>query len=338
MEPPYRIQPAGHPGEVAVSTSSENQADRGADSSQLVRDDTFELLTDALREVLPIPDTEQVQTLTVIGGKDGGVESERRFRFLNRERTASAVVARNATTVETTDYSEFDDFRSLVLTVADAVATTTSLVGIERIGLRYIDEIRVPEEIPDTSGWRGWISDDVVGVVGMADGFNTSALQTVLRLVGEDSTGVVLRYAAMIGDGVVGDGPLRRRATASAGPFFVIDTDSFRTSAGPAMEDFEHDRIAGIFDVIHEPVGTLFHRAITDRLREEFTGDDDGSSRDPPTERRVGATSRTRCAATSWRPLMTVASVTRVSRAARRSSCGGGGSRSNSGSAVPGPR
>lgn len=237
---------------------------------KLVRDDTFELLTDALREVLPIPDTEQVQTLTVIGGKDGGVESERRFRFLNRERTASAVVARNAITVETTEYSEFDDFRSLVLTVADAVATTTSLVGIERIGLRYIDEIRVPEEITDTSGWRGWISDEVVGVLGVADGFNTSALQTVLRLVGEDSTEVVLRYAAMIGEGVVGDGPLRRRATASSGPFFVIDTDSFRTSAGPAMEDFEHDRIAGILDVIHEPVGTLFHRAITDRLREEF--------------------------------------------------------------------
>jgi uncharacterized protein (TIGR04255 family) len=237
---------------------------------KLVRDDTFELLTDALREIFPIPDTEQIQTLTVIGGKDGGVESERRFRFLNRERTASAVVARNAITVETTDYSEFDDFRSLVLTVADAVATTTTLVGIERIGLRYIDEIRVPEEITDTSGWRGWISDEVVGVLGVAAGFNTNALQTVLRLVGEDSTGVVLRYAAMIGDGVVGDGPLRRRATASSGPFFVIDTDSYRTSAGPAMEDFEHDRIAGILDVIHAPVGTLFHRAITDRLREEF--------------------------------------------------------------------
>lgn len=237
---------------------------------KLVREDTFEALTDALRDVLPIPDQEQVQTLTVIAGKDGGVESERRYRFLNRERTASAVVARNAITVETTDYKEFSEFRSLVLTVADAVATTTKIVGIERIGLRYIDEVRVPAEITDASDWRGWISDEVVGVLGVAAGYQKDALQTVLRLAGEDSTGVVLRYAAMIGDGVVGDGPLRRRAPASSGPFFVIDTDSYRTSAGPSMEDFVHDSIAGILDLIHKPVGTLFHRAITDRLREEF--------------------------------------------------------------------
>lgn len=237
---------------------------------RLVRDETFEALTDALRDVLPIPDTEQIQTLTVIGGKDGGVETERRFRFLNRERTTSAVVARNAITVETTDYREFGDFRALVLTVADAVATTTKIVGIERIGLRYIDEVRVPDQITDASGWRGWISDEVVGVLTVTDGYDTDALQTVLRLAGKDSTGVVLRYAAMVGEGVVGDGPLRRRAPVSSGPFFVIDTDSYRTSAGPAMEDFTHERIAGILDAIHEPVGTLFHRAITDRLRDEF--------------------------------------------------------------------
>lgn len=237
---------------------------------KLVRNDTFEALTDALRDDFPIPDEEQIQTFPVIGGKDGGVETERRYRFLSRERTASAVVARNAITVETTDYQEFDDFRALVLTVADAVATTTNIVGIERIGLRYIDEVRVPDEIRDASDWRGWISDDVIGVLDVTDGYTPDALQTVLRLVGEDSTGVVLRYAAMVGDGVVGDGPLRRRAPAASGPFFVIDTDSFRTSTGPAMEDFDHERIASILDLIHEPVGTLFHRAITDRLREEF--------------------------------------------------------------------
>lgn len=237
---------------------------------KLVRNDTFETLTDALRDDFPIPDEEQIQTLTVIGGKEGGVEAERRYRFLSRERTASAVVARNAITVETTDYQEFGDFRSLVLTVVDAVAATTNIVGIERVGLRYINEIHVPDEISDASDWRGWISDHVVGVLGVADGYTTDALQTVVRIAGEDSTGVVLRYAAMVGGGVVGDAPLRRRAPASSGPFFVIDTDSFRTSTGPAMEDFDHERVASILDLIHEPVGTLFHRAITDRLREEL--------------------------------------------------------------------
>lgn len=237
---------------------------------KLVREDTFEALTDELADVLPIPDQEQVQTLAIIAGRDGGVETERRYRFLNRERTASAVVSRNAITVETTDYQEFSDFRSLVLRVADAVAATTKIVGIERVGLRYIDEVRVRDEITDASGWRSWLSDEVLGVLSVGEGYQTDGFQTVLRLTGEDSTGVVLRYAAMVGDGVVGDGPLRRRAPAAIGPFFVIDTDSYRTSPGPYMEDFEHDRIADVLDLIHRPAGMLFHRAITDRLREEF--------------------------------------------------------------------
>lgn len=237
---------------------------------RLVREDTFEALTEELAELLPIPDQEQVQTLTVIGGKDGGVETERRYRFLNRERTTSAVVARNAITVETTDYREFSDFRSLVLTVVQAVAATTKVVGIERVGLRYIDEIRVPVPIEDANDWRGWISDEVLGVLSLTDGYHTDSFQTVLRLAGDDSTGIVLRYAAMSGGGVVGDGPLRRRAPAGAGPFFVIDTDSYRLSAGADMEDFLQDTVAGILDLIHKPVGLLFHRAITDRLREEL--------------------------------------------------------------------
>ena len=237
---------------------------------KLVRDDTFEALTDVLADVLPIPDQEQVQTLTVIGGQDGSVESERRYRFLNRERTASAVVARNAITVETTDYQEFSDFRALVLTVVDAVAATTKIVGVERVGLRYINEVRVAKSINETKDWRGWISDDVLGVLTMTEDYETDAFQTVVRLGGSDSTGVVLRFAAMTGDGVVGGGPLQRRAPASTGPFFVIDTDSYRVTAGSDMEDFERASIARILDVIHAPVGTMFHRSITDRLRKEF--------------------------------------------------------------------
>lgn len=237
---------------------------------KLVRDDTFGELADALADLLPIPDQEQVQTITLIGGKEGDVESERRYRFLNRERTTSAVVARDAITVETTDYREFSDFRSLVLAVVDAVVATTRIVGIERVGLRYIDEVRIPAEVTDTNGWRGWISDEVLQVLNLAEGYQPDGFQTVLRLAGEESTGLVLRYAAMNGAGVVGNGPLHRRPPAVTGPFFVIDTDSFRSTTGSDMEDFEHDTIAGILDLIHKPVGTLFHRAVTDRLREEF--------------------------------------------------------------------
>lgn len=236
---------------------------------RLVREDTFELLTDALSSQFPLPDQEQVQTLTFLAGRAGVPETDRRFRFLNLDRTASAVVSRNAITVETTNYGEFPAFRALVLFVVEAVSRVAKIVGIERIGLRYIDEIRVPDNPGDVAGWRGWIADEVLGPLDIAGDYRPTEFQTVLRLTAGD-TNVVVRYGALTGEGVVGDGPLKRRSRRATGPFFVIDTDCFQVTQGADMTEFAVEPITAVLDELHRPAGTLFRRATTDRLREEF--------------------------------------------------------------------
>ena len=155
-----------------------------------------------------------------------------------------------------------------------AIAATTGItriVGVERIGLRYINEIRVPDQVADASGWKGWIDDGIVSHLEPITGYTAESSQTIIDLRGEGGR-MVARYAALSGSGVVSDQPLRRRTPATVGPFFVIDTDSYRETSGEAMLECTTDALDPVLDELHEPVGELFQRTITDRSRKLFRG------------------------------------------------------------------
>jgi uncharacterized protein (TIGR04255 family) len=230
--------------------------------------EALEALADRLRERLPVPHEESVQTVTLGPGRPTTV-AERRYRFTDRSRTLSAVIGRSAVSVETTSYSEFPDFRALVSEVLEAVGLTANIVGVERVGLRYIDEIRVPAEIRAVGDWRGWIADEVLGTLAITEGFIATQMQTLLQLV-SDAGMITVRYAALEGEGVVGDGPMLRRSAPGKGPFFVIDSDSFWVPEPDDMMVYDPGALLSLSDRLHAPLGDLFHRAITDRLREEL--------------------------------------------------------------------
>ena len=225
---------------------------------RLVTDDSLIALTDAFTEVLPVPEEERTE--------DGG---ERRFRFLDPQRTVSVVVARDSLSVETTHYTEWAQFRGAVLRVIRTVAARARIAGVERVGLRYINEIRVPESISDISRWRGWISDDVLGPLGVVPGYSPESFQTITHLRGGPNQ-LIVRCAALVGSGVVSDEPLRRRIAADESPFFVIDTDSYCDTPGEQMTAFAAEDLGSILDGLHQPLAALFHRAITEKSRELF--------------------------------------------------------------------
>jgi len=227
-----------------------------------------EAMLAAISHDLPIPREENVQTL-ILGPGQTSAMTEPRFRFLDHKRTRSAVVGRSAVIVETTSYEEYEVFRALVGNVLSAVRGITTVVGAERVGLRYINEIRVPGSIDSALDWRGWIADDIVAVLNTGEGLHTSTLETVLRMVSEPAS-ITLRLAALTGNGVVGNEPLRRRSTPSTGPFFVVDIDSFWEAGDGDLLDFELDRLLDLIDDLHGPVGHIFQSTLTDKLRREL--------------------------------------------------------------------
>ncbi|MFN2418810.1 MAG: TIGR04255 family protein [Candidatus Limnocylindria bacterium] len=61
---------------------------------------------------------------------------------------------------------------------------------------------------------------------------------------------------------------LRRRHTYPAGPFFVLDFDSYWLRHPDRIDELDPQRITDLLDQLHAPVGEMFQRSITDRLRE----------------------------------------------------------------------
>jgi uncharacterized protein (TIGR04255 family) len=234
----------------------------------LGRDDVAEKMPKEVLDRLPIPKQEQLHSVTIGPGQASSSPAEARFRFLNRQRTQSAVVGRSTLTIETTAYSEYQEFRSLLLDVVSAVEGMAQIVGVERVGIRYINEIRVDDEIKTVRDWRAWVSQDALAVLNVADDLSVSTLESVLRMESEDSH-LTVRLAALSGAGVVGNEPLRRRSQPADGPFFVVDIDSYW---GPSedMMDFESDKLVSLVDRLHLPVGSMFQSVLTDKVRDEF--------------------------------------------------------------------
>lgn len=234
----------------------------------LTGEESLKSFATAFADTLPIP---EIATFLPSPEMDVGDGPERQLRFLDKARTVSVAVTRRSVSVEATHYDGWGSFKPSVLQAIAATTGITRIVGVERIGLRYINEIRVPDQVADASGWKGWIDDGIVSHLEPITGYTAESSQTIIDLRGEGGR-MVARYAALSGSGVVSDQPLRRRTPATVGPFFVIDTDSYRETSGEAMLECTTDALDPVLDELHEPVGELFQRTITDRSRKLFRG------------------------------------------------------------------
>ena len=234
----------------------------------LTGEDSLTSFATALADTLPIP---EVATFLPPPDMDAGEGPERQLRFLDKARTASVAVTRRSVSVEVTHYNGWDYFKPRVLRAIEATTGIAPIVGVERIGLRYINEIRVPDEVADASGWKRWIDEGVVSHLEPIPGYTAESSQTVIDLRGEGGR-MVARYAALVGSGVVSNEPLRRKTPATVGPFFVIDTDSYRETPGEEMLDCTSKALDPVLDELHEPLGELFQRTITEESRDLFRG------------------------------------------------------------------
>jgi len=226
-----------------------------------------------LEDLLPIRRT--IQQLSVELDPSGAVhqKNEEVFRLVNRTSTASAAITPTAVTVETTDYTEFEEFKELVSSVLTAIASRKAVAAVERIGLRYIDEVRVPTEINSTRDWAGWLADDITTISRISPGDPTTYQGAVEAATGKDQR-LVFRFAALNGTGVILNEPLRRRGDPTPGPFFVIDIDSFwAPAAAENFIEFDAELIGNLLASLHAPTGAAFQAALTDRLRALFRKD-----------------------------------------------------------------
>ena len=242
-------------------------------SPRLGSEDALAYFVSRLENELPI--AEPIHEQTFILGTDGppDIKGRSAFRLASRDRVTAATLSPNRFVLETTDYGRYGRFRNLLKTLLDILDAFGKPAGVERVGLRYIDEIRVPSVTSSEPGaWRPYIDDALLAAARVAsEAFPSMRPRTwngVLHFESSEATAIVVRYGALEGHAVDPNGPLRLKRRTESSPFFLFDVDSF-WNAEEVIADFDADALIAKCDRLHRPISSVFERCITERLRDE---------------------------------------------------------------------
>ena len=231
---------------------------------------------EAVRDRLPLlePMVEEQVNVSVGGPVPAPPSFQRRtvLRFSTRDRTTALLVKPDALVIETTAYEGWEEsFRPLIAEVVRALERISRPNGVLRVGLRYIDEIRVPGIESAPGDWREYIDEHLLAAADpgfIPDGLRPSEWSGVVQYRTAPDSMLVVRYGPQSGYAVDPASPTRRRAPHPPGLFFLLDSDSYWHDAAEVPE-FEAVWICEQCDLLHQPVREFFRTVVTDKLRDE---------------------------------------------------------------------
>ncbi|MGH3113283.1 MAG: TIGR04255 family protein, partial [Gaiellaceae bacterium] len=220
-----------------------------------------------LRDILPIIGPPQIMIDVKVEGGAPPAIMPGPLRILDRRRVLSALIGPNAIIIENSDYERYEAFIEVVERTLRAVTETASIAGMERVGLRYIDEIRVPG-LTRAREWHGYISPALLGPLELDEEFEAVGLSGMTEYRLSDEHAANVRFGARVGRVVEPSGPLRVTPVED-GPFFLVDIDSFWTAPEAETPEFSPEAVLETCAQLRRPIRALFEAAITDKLRDE---------------------------------------------------------------------
>jgi uncharacterized protein (TIGR04255 family) len=174
------------------------------------------------------------------------------WRFQGVDDGWSVAIARDFVSLETTVYERYEDFRERVAGVVDA----TLALGItlrERLGLRYVDEIRHPEA-KKPGDWRRFLNEKLLGMVG-GDELGDDVVQALQDIrLREDNGTLAIRHGYLGAEVAGGDA------------FYLLDLDYYEDRPVP----LDAGQLLAQLDDYHHVMHNVFETAITDALREHL--------------------------------------------------------------------
>jgi uncharacterized protein (TIGR04255 family) len=157
---------------------------------------------------------------------------EPQHRFQDSSETYTAILASYFVALETTGFVDVDNFVGRVIRLAEAVDEEYSPAEITRIGLRFINELRLPSENPHAEMRRA-VSPVLLGAQG-ADELDTPLVgaQQAIELVGEDHR-MLIRHGLNPLGGTTVDVVAASLQPPDPRPFYLLDLDAFSEQSLP---------------------------------------------------------------------------------------------------------
>jgi uncharacterized protein (TIGR04255 family) len=224
----------------------------------------------ALRDRFPRAEPANLQSLE-IGPAAIRQAAEVRHRFLTKDRTMSATIGSQTLTVEATSYVRYESFRECIEEASQAVEQLNEVAGLLRVGLRYMDEVRLPEPVSSVREWGSYMHPALTASVEIVPGSPVQLVGMIETSIA-DGRALVVRYGSLPRGRLVDpNGPLRiPHDDPDDQPFFFVDIDSYWNAPDDDLPAFETPAILRICDDLHGPTREVFENSIGEGLRAIF--------------------------------------------------------------------
>lgn len=190
----------------------------------------------------------------------------------NATSTETLTIMSRSLTYETTAYVSFDKLLDALSVACDALIAAEVLPAVRRVGLRYVNEVRVPEAITDARQWGKWIDSRLIGqLVVASDDVPATTIQSVSTFDLGEGRGLNFRCAAL-NQGAIVVPQFLKRPPIESGHFFVLDFDGYQGFTGGEAVPLSSEVVREALSAVHLPCGTAFQRSITDEARILFRG------------------------------------------------------------------
>lgn len=234
----------------------------------LAASDATSRVYEILRDLVPIvhapqPPTLELQSMAALAL----TATTGPLRMLDRQKRLSIAVLPTALVVETTAYTCFDDFSAVIARALDALAETAAPSGVQRVGMRYVDEIRV-DGIESITQWEEYINPALIAGLHIENDYSPVRTESQVQFSINDRQKMMLRCGALDGF-VVDPNGLLKVARISDGPFFLIDLDSFWIADEADIPEFDPGDVLERCTDLRLPVRAIFEASISDKLRDD---------------------------------------------------------------------
>lgn len=188
-------------------------------------------------------------------------------KYIDRASTIAVSLQSEAMVIETSQYLGWNDFMALARTVFDARQFVAPIDGVTRVGLRFINEIRVPEEPAE---WNQWMSPAIQEPsIGKSIEMPLMQWQGFALFGEQPGRAMAVRYGPRTGSTTLQPDPeLKPRFKGPFGEFFLLDLDSFAVP-NDGVPPYDGEELLQTCAELHSPIREMFESLITPRLRDE---------------------------------------------------------------------
>ncbi len=185
--------------------------------------------------------------------------SGRIYQFTDEQREWAVSLANDSVALEARHYTNYDDFSQRIMSLIAAIKEVYRITERQRLGLRYINEIRYPEASA-IADWIPLLRHELLGLVANRE-ITPSITSTLQELSLSLPSGALTIRHGYVPQGTT-VAPVPGEGIRDPGPFYLLDFDAFDEQGRDLDDHVLHDLLQNYNHTMFQ----LFRWLVQDQL------------------------------------------------------------------------